>query len=103
MASKSPRGALEVIKGLENISDADIKNRTRKYVASAVVRLAELANSRNDSVALGASKYILDKFLPDLKATEITGKNGEKLIPIAIFGNQTANAVPGNDSNQKDI
>ncbi len=44
-----------------------------------IVELME--NGDNDNVKLGAAKTILSKSIPDLRATEITGKEGQ---PFAI-------------------
>ena len=39
----------------------------------AILRLVELMSSKNENVALGASKAILSKTIPDLKVTELKG------------------------------
>lgn len=81
--AKARKTILEIEKGAEQLSDKQLKERLRKYVPNAIERIAELANSRNDAVALGANKYIVSKFLPDLKAVEMTGKDGKDLpIPL---------------------
>lgn len=45
--------------------------RVSKYAPRAIKKVAELLESKNESVALGAVKVILDKAIPDLKALEI--------------------------------
>lgn len=79
----------QVVKGVEKLTDKQLRERTRQYIPSAIERLAELCNSNNDSVALGALKVMLAKNLPDLKAMEITGKDGERLIPVPIYGGKS--------------
>jgi hypothetical protein len=34
-------------------------------------------HSRNENISLGAAKTLINKILPDLKSTELTGKDGE--------------------------
>ena len=41
--------------------------------------LFELLKSRNDSVAVSAAKTLLNKILPDKRAIEVTGKDGQPL------------------------
>ena len=40
-----------------------------------IERLFELLESRNESTALGAANRLIDKILPDLKSTELTGED----------------------------
>lgn len=55
-----------------------------KYSKEAIETLYDLMkNSRQESVRMGAAKVLLDKALPDLRATEVTGENnGPVLIKI---------------------
>jgi len=39
--------------------------------------LFKLLYSKNDTVAIAAARTLLGKILPDLKSTEMTGKDGE--------------------------
>jgi len=39
-----------------------------------------MRNSNNDNAKLGAARTIINKVLPDLKASEISGKDGKELI-----------------------
>lgn len=51
------------------------------YGKEAIKTLVEIMqNGDNDSVKLGAAKALLAKCVPDLKATEITESEQEKLI-----------------------
>ena len=54
------------------------------YCPSAIERLVELCNSKNDAVALGAVKVLLAKNMPDLKATDLTS-DGEKIQGIDVL------------------
>lgn len=55
-----------------------------KYTKEAIDVLVEMMRTtKNESLKLGAAKALLDKNLPDLKATEITGEDhGPLLIKI---------------------
>lgn len=59
----------------------NIYARVSKYSPRAIKRLVQLLESSNESVALGAVKVILDKVLPDLRASEPRERNEE---PIEI-------------------
>lgn len=79
----------QVKKGVEQLSDAQLKEQTRWYVPSAIIRLVEICNSKNDAVALGAIKVLLAKNMPDLKATELKGEL--ELIGPIIYKPSTFN------------
>lgn len=51
-----------------------------------ITKLFELMDSRNENIALGATKTLLNKIVPDLKSTEITGQNGEPIKLNIIAG-----------------
>jgi hypothetical protein len=68
----------------EQLSNMSIREALRPHAIRAVERLVELMESTNDNVALGASKEVIGRFIPTLKSTEITGKDGEK-IPFTII------------------
>lgn len=42
------------------------------YAKDVIVRLVELTQSKNENVALGACKVLLNKTLPDIKSVEVT-------------------------------
>ena len=72
------------VKGkVEQLSDVMMKERLRPLAGRAVERLKELMESRNDAIAMGAAKMVLNKFVPDLKVTELQG-NEEKPILINL-------------------
>ena len=50
----------------------------------------ELLTSRNESIRLGAVKVLINKLIPDLKSTEITGVDGADLkLEIRIIEDDT--------------
>lgn len=71
----------------------------------AIEKLVELLDSRNESIRLGAINKILDKCIPDRKAVEVSGKDGQP-IPITIIagsgfvpaGVEVTTAPAGSDS-----
>jgi len=80
------------------------KKRIRSIIAERadeilVVLFEALHNTKNNNLQLGAAKILMNKILPDLKATELSAKNNsslEGLIKIVYENNQT---VPmANDS-----
>lgn len=66
------------------LSKEAIRERIRPHALKAIATAVDLMeNADNDSVRLGAAKLILAKILPDLKAQELTGKDGGEL-PFTI-------------------
>lgn len=63
----------------DQLSDVAIKELLRRAVPSAIKRLIELVDSKHPAVAMGACKVILGKVIPDLRATEFSGKDGTPL------------------------
>lgn len=45
------------------------------YANEVIQRLVELSKSKNENVALGACKTLLNKTLPDVKSVEVTQSN----------------------------
>lgn len=45
------------------------------YADDVIQRLVELTKSKNENVALGACKTLLNKTLPDVKSVEVTQSN----------------------------
>ena len=43
-------------------------------------KLFELLDSHNENIALGAANKLIDKILPDLRATELTGENNGPIL-----------------------
>ena len=54
-------------------------------VTSSIERLKLLLESRNESIALGAIKLVLERTIPAIKALEISGEDGEP-IKLTIIG-----------------
>lgn len=61
-------------------------SRISKYVPKAIEAVVELLDSRNPSVRIAAARTILDRTLPELKAVEVTGENGEPIRLNIIAG-----------------
>lgn len=68
---------------VEMLSEVAIKQRLRPLVPRAIERLKDLMESRNEAIAMGAAKLVLNKFLADLKATEISTPT-EKPLQITL-------------------
>lgn len=83
------------------IGKTALYNYASKHAKDAIdVLVKTMMNKREQgSVRVGAAKALLNKCIPDLKATEYSDAEGNKLIPIAIFGGKTADAIPTDDSN----
>lgn len=74
------------------LSDMAIRELLRAATPRAVERLVELVESKHPAVAMGASKVILAKVIPDLKAMEHSGKPGSTL-PFTVI-------IQSNDKNR---
>lgn len=72
---------------------ANLYARVSKYAPKAIKRLAELLDSKNESVALGAAKVILEKVLPDLKAVEAVDKENQEPLQIIIVEDNENNTA----------
>ncbi len=58
-----------------------------QYTKEAIDVIVEIMRtSRNESLKLGAANKLLDKNLPDIKAVEISGENGEPIKFNIISG-----------------
>ncbi len=55
--------------------------------------LFEMLASRNENIRLGAAKALINKILPDLKSTELTGANGEPIKFNIIAGGDYVSAL----------
>lgn len=63
----------------------DIQNYIRPHVPELIAKALELVDSAdNDSVKLGAIKTLLAKVVPDMKASELTGKDGKDLKGLVL-------------------
>ena len=78
-------------KGSKPVNKQALYSAASAHAVKAIRRLAELVESKNEPVAVSASKALLAKCLPDLKASEIYGKDGDKLEGLILI--QTDKAV----------
>jgi hypothetical protein len=71
---------------------AKTKSRQGQYakfeplVDSSITRLKLLLESRNEAIALGAIKTVLERTIPAIKALEITGEDGQPIKHNIIAG-----------------
>jgi hypothetical protein len=65
-------------KGGKPVSKQAIYSSASSHALEAINRLASLMQSKNEPVAVSASKALLAKSIPDLKATELDVKEGMK-------------------------
>ena len=56
-------------------------------------KLVELLDSRTESIALGAANKLIDKILPDLRATELTGEDHGPIKIIIVSENGAGNPI----------
>ena len=75
------------------VSKQALYNAASSHAGDAIRVLVDLMNNgKHESTKMGAAKTILAKCIPDLKAQEITGKDGEKLpfsIKVEYNGSET--------------
>lgn len=71
---------------------------TAGHAREAILCLMDIIrNGDNSAARMGAAKVILNKCLPDLRATSITGAEGKELV-LQILGGSTTNAVSSDNS-----
>lgn len=81
-------------KGEVVLSRTALYNKLAAYTPQAIQALVSLLDSNNPSIRLGAANKIIDKVLPSLKATELTGEEGGA-IKISIVDYSTrGGAIP---------
>src|SRR5476649_2955496 len=73
--------------GVKPVSRQVLYQLASLHSRDAIERLAKLMNSRNENVALGACRTLLDKVIPDLKL--IGEVSGEAQLPIPILGGRS--------------
>ena len=77
------------------------------YADEVIQRLVELTNSKNENVALGACKTLLNKTVPDVKSVELTQSNildnliSEELDRFKPAKNTTESSFDTMDEKQK--
>jgi hypothetical protein len=67
----------------------------------SIERLREMLQSRNEAIALGAVKIVLNKVLPDKKAVELKGEDGAPII-IKVIKDDTFN-LDGNTTTDTEL
>ena len=79
-------------KGTKPVAKQTLYQVASAHSKRAIERLCELMESRNENVALGAAKALLNKALPDLRVTELQG-NEDKPIGVVVLPslNETTN------------
>ena len=81
--------ALSLPKG-GSISKRSMRRQIQKYFPKILACLVADLESKNPSVRVAAAKVLINKILPDLKATELTGKSGSHIkIELVDYGAET--------------
>lgn len=88
----------------EQLSKKAATERMRPLLPKAIERLGYLLDSDNENVALGAARDVISRFIPTLKATEITGADGKELIVAwkAIGDSLQSNATSTNTASEQE-
>ena len=68
--------ALELPKG-GSISKRSMRRQIQKYFPKIISVLVADLDCRNPSVRVASAKVLINKILPDLKATELSGQGGQ--------------------------
>ena len=85
----------------KQISDIAIKARLRPHTTRAIEVLVEKMEARHPAVAMGAAKTILDKFVPNLKSTDLKHSLGDhRSILNELFSRLDANPKDSKSSVQ---
>ncbi len=71
--------------------------KTAAHFQAALDVWVELLSSRNDAIRLGAANKIIDKCLPDLKATEVTGTEGGDIVIRILRDEKQIKEMGAND------
>ncbi len=79
-------------------SRAETYHYVSKFSQEAIdVLVGIMRDSRNENLKMGAAKALLDKCIPDLKATEITGEQGGQIL-IRLVTEADGNTNKSTDS-----
>ena len=77
----------EAKKGESTPNKATLQSYIQNFSKEAIDTIIEiLRTTRNENLKMGAAKVIIDKSIPDIKAMEITGKDGEPIKFNLISG-----------------
>ena len=81
--------ALSLPKG-GSISKRSMRRQIQKYFPKILSCLVADLESKNPSVRVAAAKVLINKILPDLKATELSGQSGGHIkIELVDYGADT--------------
>ena len=75
------------------------KKRIRSIIAERADEILEvlfeaLHNTKNNNLQLGAAKILMNKILPDLKATELSTKNNKSLDGLIKIVYENNSIIP---------
>ena len=90
-----PKYLPEKIKGAHQLSNKELQERMRPFALRAIQRLSELIDSKQENIALGASKEVVGRFVPMLKQTSLDPETTNMVKQI--LGGRSS--VQSNDSN----
>lgn len=77
---KARKGGIKAGKKRGITSRQTYYSRISKHADAAIKKVVKLLESKHPNVALGASKIILNKVIPDLKSIKVAGELGLKRI-----------------------
>lgn len=88
--------------GVNQNTITDWKTRYPDFLDKILDLEAQFVQEQLGKVKKFDNKWILERlFKKDFaERKELTGDKGERLVPIAIFGNKSADAVPRDNSDQ---
>ena len=67
-------------------SESVLRQKVVPYADEIINKLLEHMRSKNPNVSLGAANTLLKKIIPDIKALEVTGKDGDAIRLNIIAG-----------------
>lgn len=98
MSSKTSKSTNGEEKKTGVIPRSTLYSIASRYSKEAIITLYTLMKeAKQESVRMGAAKSLLDKALPDLKAMEVSGQDGEDLkLIVKIIEDKHDNGTAGN-------
>ena len=88
-------------KGDKLLSRREMYNMIAKEGRPLIYKLFRLTDHPNANIALGAMNKLIDKVLPNLRATEVTGEEGAALTIKLIDGGYISRPVKTDDTPEK--
>ena len=71
----------EAIKGEATPNKGTLQSYVQNFTMEAVDKLVSIMRtSRNEALAMGAAKILVDKSIPDIKAVEHSGTDGGDIV-----------------------